>query len=250
MIGMQLRDPWQRSGAFIRRVGAELLLGCLLTAGVSCRTHPPTQLVIRIDSDLAPVTEISCFGVRAERVGLTPGEQTIHDASYCLRDGGVILPTELGVLPYDSSDDRRVQIVVTANPGEADAFNQTAVVSFRRDHIAYLEMFLAKECRVANVRSACKDSQTCDRGGKCIEIQRLALQDLPRDAGLDAAKAATDTDAHSDVIGADAVSGDVTDGNGPLTALPRTGWVATASSTLPWNEPPANALDGANDTKW
>src|SRR5437763_626443 len=89
-----------------RRTGTSLLCAGLLALGASCDKHPPTQIVVRVASDLMPGKEITSFRIHVERQGRKPNEPTILDAPYFLLDGGVMLPTELGVLPHDPGDDR------------------------------------------------------------------------------------------------------------------------------------------------
>src|SRR5689334_857202 len=63
-----------------------------------------------------------------------------------------------------------------------------AVVSFRRNHVALLEMFLAKECQVPSARRVCEEQgKTCGLAGQCIDVERPELPDLLQDADFDAA---------------------------------------------------------------
>lgn len=136
----------------------------------ACAPEPPTQIVVRVATDLRPGDELRGFRIRASR----RDGALITDRTVDLRQGAVVMPAELGLLPEDPDDTRFVDVDVSTDLAVGSAnFSQHAAVRFVRGNLVTLEMFLARSCEAPAVRTACEaQGQSCGAGGQCVAIER------------------------------------------------------------------------------
>jgi formylglycine-generating enzyme required for sulfatase activity len=161
-----------------------LALGCKKAA---------TEVIVVVNSDMTPGTELQAVRIVARREG---DAAAIVDRRYDLlspagrlegADGavrGYTLPGEVAVFARDESDPRRLRVSVFAylrqdpsNPAVSD-FVQEASVQFLPAQQVFLVMYLAGRCRFENNRQACGPGTTCSAEG-CIPIARETVTTPP-----------------------------------------------------------------------
>jgi hypothetical protein len=159
------------------KVARRALLALALLA--SCN-RPATQIVLRVDSDLAPGTELQGVFVTLRREGATAPS---FEQSYDLTAGALTLPGTLGVVPGDADDARRLEVEARALLPGGDTFSTFATVSFQREQTLFLDLFLASRCRDPQNRAGCGADETCGPNG-CEPIVRAMIPafsaDVPR----------------------------------------------------------------------
>ena len=192
-----------------------LWLLALLALSLGCK-KAATEVIVVVNSDMTPGTELQAVRIVARREG---DAAAIVDRRYDLlspagvlegADGaarGYTLPGEVAVFARDESDPRRLRVSVFAylrqdprNPTASD-FVQEASVQFLPAQQVFLVMFLAGRCRFENNRQACGPGTTCSAMG-CIPIAREPVTTPPPAA----APVATDLPARDapDVVAQDA----------------------------------------------
>ena len=151
----------------------------------ACGHRVNTQIVVRIDSDLTPVTELAGVHVVVHRANQTA---PTLDRTYTLGTGSgeFHLPGEIGLVATDPSDHGLVTVDVSAllvGPG-ATPLTTRAIAAFEPGHTVSLPMFLARGCEASDggARPCSAPGQTCGLCG-CEPEMHGALGDLvARDA--------------------------------------------------------------------
>lgn len=155
------------------------LHGALAAALLGACTQPATQLVVVVDSDLAP-SEYACVGVVVSRVeggALVQGDRRMFDVP-----GLVAVPFSFGVVPPDGDASRRVEIRAEAwpscdepAPGAAPLVSRAVRTGFLAGQTLRVPMFLGARCRMVE----CPEPQTCDPGaGVCEVVPELPPESL------------------------------------------------------------------------
>jgi hypothetical protein len=140
-------------------------LGLGLLFSLSCTTSAPTELIVVVSSDYAPVTQLA-------RIVITTSDETggvisTQDLTVVTNAGeaGVTLPFSFGVRPAgDASRPVRLSVEGFA-PGGTDAFvTRRATAPFVQRERRRLVMLLERAC--AGV--VCVEAETCV-GGTCVD---------------------------------------------------------------------------------
>lgn len=163
-----------------------LLAGWVVCVVVGC-TEPATQLVVVVDSDLAPADRVTIRAIaRPDDDPDDPGAESTFDIVDTPGPATFVLPLSFGVVPPGGDSTRGVDVRVEArNASEQVTVERLARTGFVRAHTLQLPMFLAQACRGI----ACPDGQTCDQG-VCVsaEVPPETLREVEpgaelRDAG-------------------------------------------------------------------
>jgi hypothetical protein len=182
-----------RARGLVGVVAAALVLAC------GC-SSTPSQLLVRLDSDLATDREPPVEGdlvLRAVRVlvceescdrAAAPRDERLWAVTRVDTAGRVRLPASFGVAPREGAASGTVEIVVEAlrrsEPGASEALlfstrRWARVESGRRTDVS---IFLSAGCLSAD----CGPGETCDDAGECVPHE-VPDAGVPADAGLDAA---------------------------------------------------------------
>ena len=124
--------------------------------------RPATQLLILLDSDLAP-EDRACLFVEAGRY--EPGG-TVYTSQSMLRVTS--LPTSFGVTPPGGDPSARVELRVSASRscGATPTVTRTIRTAFLASESVDIPMFLSREC----VGVPCGVDLDCDRG-RCVPVE-------------------------------------------------------------------------------
>ncbi|MEI8257288.1 MAG: hypothetical protein WCJ30_16565 [Deltaproteobacteria bacterium] len=148
---------------------------------LACSHRVNTQIVVRIDSDLAAVSELQAVHVVVRRPSQTA---PTLDRTYTLGAGAGMfhLPGEVGLVAGDASDHGQVNVEVSAvlvRTGGSPIVVR-AITNFQPGRTVDLPIFLARAC---SSTAACPAGQSCGLCG-CEVDARGPLEDFhPRDAG-------------------------------------------------------------------
>jgi formylglycine-generating enzyme required for sulfatase activity len=144
-----------------------------LAAAPSC-DRPATQVVVLLDSDMAAGVELRLVRVRLRRAGAPTWryDRTFEVAPRAGRApgtdnaaAGVQLPGEVAVDADDPGDPRPLEVEVAAFlRGDEGNFTQRVAVSFQRESVLYLTMFLAGRCRIS-ANQLCPAGYVCGSAG-------------------------------------------------------------------------------------
>jgi formylglycine-generating enzyme required for sulfatase activity len=161
-----------------------------LAAAPSC-DRPATQVVVLLDSDMAAGVELRLVRVRLRRAGAPTWryDRTFEVAPRAGRApgtdnaaAGVQLPGEVAVDADDPGDPRPLEVEVAAFlRGDEGNFTQRVAVSFQRESVLYLTMFLAGRCRIS-ANQLCPAGYVCGSAG-CDRVADLVSSSAPADAG-------------------------------------------------------------------
>ncbi len=132
-----------------------------------CSNPPPTQIVVRIESDIAPRTEVTEVRVRVQAQG-SPSPAV--DRTFRLSDGNFVIPGEIGLIAEDPADTRRVVVELTASVAGGVTFFQRANVAWTAEQTMSLGMLLARRCQAV----VCASGMTCTDVGCVSESRTLA----------------------------------------------------------------------------
>ncbi|MDP3276781.1 MAG: hypothetical protein Q8Q09_16395 [Deltaproteobacteria bacterium] len=136
---------------------------CLLAIGASitaCRRADlkPTQLVVRIDSQLVPEQELRAIRVLASRTLMgTP----ILDRVYEFRDGAFTLPGEIGLYAQDVNDQGIVHIEVRADTTAGQTFTVRAEAQFVPRETRIVPILLTRSCGNRLPSDTCASCTAC-----------------------------------------------------------------------------------------
>ncbi len=249
----------------LRRV---MLLANLALSIAACASVP-TQLVVRIDSDLPTGVEPPVAGdrvLRAVRVEICEPSCDRVDAPRVERrwaiggsasSGRVALPFSFGVAPHDPEAPARVEIRVEALRVATDVVTEADVLFATRRVTAFspgrrldVSIFLSAGC----LGDACPAGTACDDEGQCAPVEGLDAGPLAIDGGLDAHAAievdAAQWDADPEDAGVDAVAHDVGLDAGVDAAISDVGVDASPDAPpcmLPTSEPAPTSLVGERE---
>lgn len=137
------------------------LLGCV---------SPLTQVVVVLDTDLTPVTDIDTVRIVVRRAGSTGAPA--HDVRYDLRSNRFRFPGTLAVVARDADDPRPLEVRVTAARGATERLAVRVVAQPVPDEASRLDLFLARRC--LDAAGACPADATCGRRG-CEPVVRDVL---------------------------------------------------------------------------
>jgi hypothetical protein len=159
-----------------RWFGALVALSLSLT--LACARRAPTQLLVRVESDLVAGTDL--LGVRIA-IQRESADRPLFDQDFPL--GGAapmfFLPGEVVFTAYDPNDVRRIIVTVTGRLGDASTLSQRAIVTrLEPGQVLRLEMYLAAGCRGVT----CPPEQTCGRNG-CEPEESVSRDGGAPDAG-------------------------------------------------------------------
>jgi hypothetical protein len=137
---------------------------CVAAVGVaSCRRAdlPPTQIVLRIDSQLDPGTVLASVRVQARRD--PEAVATLLDRTYDLRAGTFALPGEVGLYATDPSDRGPVHVSVRAELAGGGSFDARVETSFVPGQIRVVPLLLTRDCaaRASGDGGACAACSAC-----------------------------------------------------------------------------------------
>ncbi len=139
-----------------------LRLALLSLAALTECAHPPSDLVLRIDSDLDPEVEYDSVRVRFVRVG---DSSAVNDRTYDLRASSLLafpLPVSQVLYARDPTDARPLSIQMDAMLVERVVSTQRVLVSFAPQQTVAASVFLARRCGAGVL---CPGGQTCGRRG-------------------------------------------------------------------------------------
>jgi hypothetical protein len=155
--------------------------GVAAIAVLAACTTPRTQIVARVDTDMAQGTTQSLTGI-AVRVVATGETTPRFDRRYELGVGSepLFLPADLGLVPADPAASSRVTIEVDALHGDDVLFTRRAIVTFAEQRTLRADIFLADRCRIPENR-ICPPGTTCGIAG--CEVEERPLPNLDDDAG-------------------------------------------------------------------
>lgn len=135
-----------------------LCLALFSTLLLSCGEDiEPTEVVLVVDSDLTPPTQVDSIDVTVITAG---GEEMIATAR--LGVGDARLPRTLGIYNMDARLGP-YRVVARARLGGATIVQRSASFDFVRDRTMRLSIFLSSLC--VDVR--CDEPTTCAEGGVC-----------------------------------------------------------------------------------
>jgi hypothetical protein len=139
----------------VRGTFAKLVLGALCVAGCS---HPRTELVIGLMTDLSATDMIDTVTLRAERSGVPVFTQTWLISGVV--DEPEALPGSFGVFSADGSEPL-VTLTATAyaNKGTQPVVTRTTVTSLVHEQTLFLRMALVGGCT----------TMSCPAGATCVE---------------------------------------------------------------------------------
>lgn len=141
----------------------------LLVATSACLA-PLTQVVVVLDTDLTPVTDVDTVRVVVRRQGATGAPA--HDVQYDLRSNRFRFPGTLTVVARDPADLRPLEVTVTARRGATERLSLRAIARPTADEATRLDLFLARACLDGATR--CDASASCGQRG-CEPVDRGAL---------------------------------------------------------------------------
>ena len=141
---------------------AAVALGCVA---------PVTEVMVVIDSDLAPGADVDSVRVVVTREGAASAPT--HDVVYDLRSGRFALPGTIGVVVRDGTDRTPLAVTVTASRGGREVLAVRATGAPTTDAVARLDVFLARRCLDATA-TACGRGTVCGRTG-CEPIAKDPL---------------------------------------------------------------------------
>ena len=148
-----------------RMIARALFFGLVLAAGCGDATEP-TQVLIEVDTDLVPPTEVDSVVIT---VSDPTGQEMTSEASTMVGDRP--FPRTLGVV-NNSGRLGPFTAEIVARRGSTRVVSQTLRFSFVQDRVMQLSVFLSSTCE--NVR--CERTETCRRGGVCGS-QDVELED-------------------------------------------------------------------------
>lgn len=147
-------------------------------------TSPPTEVVVRFNTDLDPGTEVGTVRIAISRQGGTP----IHDVPYDLQTPEYLrLPGEVSVRVSDPEDLRPFVIQITASPVAGVASPTVVrefVVSPTPTRTVVLDGWFSRSC--ASGQNDCGPDASCGRNG-CEPSRRASLPELRTDVVVIAA---------------------------------------------------------------
>ncbi|MFO0630469.1 MAG: hypothetical protein U0325_33250 [Polyangiales bacterium] len=141
----------------------------LLMACGACLS-PLTQVVVVLDTDLTPVTDVDTVRVVVRRQGATGAPA--HDVQYDLRSNRFRFPGTLTVVARDPDDARPLEVLVTARRGNTERLSLRALARPTADVATRLDLYLARRC--LDGATPCDAASTCGRRG-CEAVERGAL---------------------------------------------------------------------------
>jgi len=121
------------------------------------------MIIARIESDLVPCNEFTSVHLRAQwENGPVFAQASDSTAARDVCDAGLHVPGEIGVVPRDPADPRRVILRVTgtarAPDGATYTLRQEFVTRFQRGQVVYVAFSLARVCA----------SNPCPSGYSCV----------------------------------------------------------------------------------
>lgn len=195
--------------AMARRCVSTLVAAVLAS---SCEV-PPTQIILRVESDIAPARVGGVLRAVDVRVGYGPGAWETSRAVR-LDVAGEAFPGEFAVTAADPNDQRPIRFTVVGALSDGTSLRREFVVRFSPRRTTVLEAFLADRCRGVT----CPSDRTCGRDAVCEPILRdeLPLYAPLRDATVaardDIAPSTDDSSVTEVTTGAgDAIGGEVVD---------------------------------------
>lgn len=137
-----------------------------LAAGALCITscsEPQTMIVARIESDLAPCNELTHVHLRAQwENGAVFAQASDSTPPREICTAGLRFPGEIGVIPRDPTDQRRVVLLVTGSvrsrDGSTYTLRQEFVTRFQRGRVMYVAFSLSRVCA----------NNLCPAGYSCV----------------------------------------------------------------------------------
>ncbi len=154
------------------------VIALALAMAFGCAARPVTQIVVRIDSDMAIPAELEQVRVVVRRPGVAA---PVLDRTFDLRGSDANgLPGEVGVVARNPDDRGDVIAEVTAiTPNVMHMFTQTVTGAFQPRRTVVMNVFLAARCRT-NDRN-CPVGSACGQCG-CEPRTQTALRELVQDA--------------------------------------------------------------------
>jgi MYXO-CTERM domain-containing protein len=149
------------------------LLGSVLALACACTEEPLTQIVVKVESDLAIPDRID--EVRVVVIGLGPA----HQESGATLRASSDLPRTV-TLVHDGGSLGPIDVIARAFAAETMVVERRARVFFDADRTRLLRLRLLGEC--AGV--ACGEAETCREGGVCA-TSATALEPWPPEAPAD-----------------------------------------------------------------
>ena len=146
-------------GQATRRPLAALLVLC----AAACSDSQPTEIVVRIASDLRIPDEIDGLVVKVEHWGALRFDQT-YDLDP-RTPGFVTLPATVGIVAGETPQ-QPVRVVASAMRHGALVVERRAQLAFLEQRILLLEMLLSRSC----VGVGCNLDQTC-ANGECRSME-------------------------------------------------------------------------------
>lgn len=204
--------------------------GCVALAFVVCACADRTQLILVVDSDLAPRDELDEVRVMVRG----PSGESEEAAQSLGEPDAPPLPLTLGVRPGGEALGP-VEIRAEGRHDGQVVVTRTAITSLVRGEVRVLTLFLARACRGV----ACPTGETCTETG-CASAE-IDADDLPRwtgevprrDAGSHDAGAASCTNASECDDGTGCTVGECIDGRCRHTSLCAQGEMCCAGACVP-----------------
>ena len=170
---MALMKPMreQTSKNILRSISA--ILGCAWLVLITSCDAGNTQLVLTVDSDLQPITQLSAVEIR-----MIPADGPVLKSQFRL--GGdqadnktsFSLPLSAAVVPPGGDASAKVNLEIAAlgpngnNGGLTELFTRRVEVGFRKGASLLLPIYLSKNCPAPQGWDAiCTDEQTCTENG-------------------------------------------------------------------------------------
>ncbi len=161
-----------------RPLPALACVAALCAALGSCEPGAATQLLVRVDSDLAYPAAIDALVVRILSNGRPPEERR-----FALGPGAFSLPGSFGVVPGGGDASRPATFEIDVKRGDCTLFTRRVTAPFVEGRAAAVEVFLSRDCagHLEGDRCVTRDvcgraDLACARGGACVpaDVSRAA----------------------------------------------------------------------------
>jgi hypothetical protein len=141
-----------------------------MAALASCEI-PATAIVIRVDTDLTPVSAMGPLQSIDVRASFS-SERVLYERNQNLGDPSVVVPGEVVLRAANADEQRPIQVDVVGRLVGGGSITRRFVVRFTPRQITLMDAFLAARC---TSEPTCLADQTCGRGGTCESVNQNAL---------------------------------------------------------------------------
>ncbi|MCA9605172.1 MAG: VCBS repeat-containing protein [Myxococcales bacterium] len=138
-----------------------------LALALAACASPPTQVVVRLATDMGVPDELNGIGLRIlDGDGSEVRSQNILDLDPALADGHYHEIGTFGLVPQNGDAGRRFEVQATALVGGSQLFITRARSSFLRERTIRLDLYVPRLC--VDVAATCQPDETCGVTG-CVD---------------------------------------------------------------------------------